>query len=105
MCSLNSWWLGAGPSKMLVEATCMWAPARSMWRKDESSPLSLSPFMGAMFAQVRLGPARGWATEAQAAMPRRSWGSDRWEGCERSLSSPAKPATRTPSRRTGRGGS
>ena len=35
-------WLGAGPSKMLVEATCMWAPARSMWRKEESSPVSLS---------------------------------------------------------------
>ena len=23
-------WVGAGPSKMIVEATCMWAPARSM---------------------------------------------------------------------------
>ena len=33
---------GGGPSKMLVEATCMWAPARSIWRKEESSPVSRS---------------------------------------------------------------
>src|SRR5436190_13209189 len=44
MWSRNSSWLGAGPSKTLVDATCMWAPARSMWRKEESSPVNLSPF-------------------------------------------------------------
>ena len=30
MWSRNSEWEGAGPSKMIVEATCMWAPARSI---------------------------------------------------------------------------
>ena len=33
---------GGGPSKITVEATCMWAPSRSRWRKEESSPLRRS---------------------------------------------------------------
>ena len=36
---------GRRPSKMIVEATCMWAPARSMWRNEVSSPLSRSSLM------------------------------------------------------------
>ena len=50
--------LGAGPSKMLVEATCMWAPARSMCRNEESSPLSLSALTRAIFAHDRRAPAQ-----------------------------------------------
>src|SRR5262245_33152794 len=36
----------------------MWAPARSMWRKEESSPVSLSPVMAAIFAQRSRVPGR-----------------------------------------------
>src|SRR4051794_20167705 len=42
MWSRNSRWVGAAPSKTIVEATCMWAPARSIWRNEASSPVSRS---------------------------------------------------------------
>ena len=52
MWSRNSSWLGGGPSKRIAEATCMCAPARSMWRKEESSPVSRSG-TAVIFAQPR----------------------------------------------------
>ena len=33
---------GAGPSKIVVEATCMCVPSRSRWRNEESRPVSRS---------------------------------------------------------------
>ena len=57
MWSRNSSIRGAGPSKMLVEATCMWAPARSRCRKEESSPVNLSALTRQIFAQCGEDPA------------------------------------------------
>ena len=47
MWSRNSSWLGGEPSKMITEATCMWAPPRSMWRNAVSSPVRRSAPMQA----------------------------------------------------------
>ena len=97
MWSRNSSYSGAGPSNSVVEATCMWAGPSSRWRKEVSSPLSRSPCMPrANLLTPRDLRGLDHTSSVRACGGRRTCGSLA-ESC-RLLT---RPATPTPSSRTG----